>query len=317
MPIEGAGLTRATVAVCTLNRADVLRGCLASLDNQLFDDDDVEVLVVDNGSTDRTPELLAQWSADSPKTRRSVREPLIGLVNARNAALAASDREVVIFIDDDALATPTWAQAHLSAYLPGAGIGSVGGPIGLVWPSGRPGWITETLHPWFSALDLGDAAGPYPNEHGPYGTNMSVWREAAVALGGFNPRFGRRAGNLMSGEEPEMSHRLVEAGWKLYYEPSAAVVQQVLAERIDRDWLLRRGWAQGVTNARLAVDQTDGSRRTRLRQAKDELKQAARLYRRRDRRPDADLAEMVLVRTHTGAAREFVRSAVAPAARDE
>src|SRR6478609_3257112 len=110
MPIEGAGLTRATVAVCTLNRADVLRGCLASLDSQLFDDDDVEVLVVDNGSTDRTPELLAQWSADSPKTRRSVREPLIGLVNARNAALAASDREVVIFIDDDALATPTWAM---------------------------------------------------------------------------------------------------------------------------------------------------------------------------------------------------------------
>ena len=93
-------MTRATVAVCTLNRADVLRGCLASLSNQLFYDDDVEVLVVDNGSTDRTPELLAHWSAGNPQARRSVREPLIGLVNARNAALAASDREVVIFIDD-------------------------------------------------------------------------------------------------------------------------------------------------------------------------------------------------------------------------
>lgn len=306
-------MTRATIAVCTLNRADVLPGCLASLDNQLFDGDDIEVLVVDNGSTDRTPELLLDWTAGDPSTRRSVREPLIGLVNARNAALAASDREVVIFIDDDALATPTWARSHLAAYLPGSGIGSVGGPIGLVWPTGRPAWITDSLTQWFSVLDLGDAAGPYPNEHGPYGTNMSVWREAVVALGGYNPRFGRRAGNLMSGEEPELSRRLVEAGWKLHYEPKAAVVQQVLAERIDRDWLLRRGYAQGVTHARLDVEHGRNSRFTKLKQARAELRTAAHLYRQRDRRADAELADLVLVRTHAGAAREFARSAVVPA----
>lgn len=302
-------MTRSTVAVCTRNRAPLLAGCLASLDSQLFDGDDVEVLVVDNGSTDATPDVLRAWSTGR-NGRRWVHEPQVGVSHARNAALAASDRQVVIFVDDDALVPPCWAQAHLAAYDSRLHIGAVGGPVGLVWPAGRPEWVTDSLSQWYSALDLGDAAGRYPNEHGPYGTNMSVWRSAAVAVGGFNPDFGRRGRSLMSGEEPELSRRLVEAGWELHYAPAAAVVQQVLPERIDRKWLLRRGWSQGVTNARLASIRSSSSRAGLLSEARSELTTAVELYRGRERRSQNNFATMVLVMVHTGAAREYTRSAI-------
>lgn len=305
-------MIRASVAVCTRNRAALLAGCLASLDAQLFEDDAVEILVVDNGSTDGTGDLLRVWAAAGP-LRRRVLEPRTGLVHARNAALAASDREVVIFLDDDALVPPTWAGAHLRGYRPGTGIGAIGGPVGLVWPAARPDWIVDELTQWYSALDLGDEPGPYPNEHGPYGTNMSVWRSAALGVGGFDARFGRRGRHLLSGEERDLSRRLVQAGWQLRYEPAAAVVQQVLAERVSRGWLLRRAWAQGISDARFDLVRTAGTRRSRLRRARAEL--TATVERLDHRLPDRGsltrrLPTTTVALAHAGAAGEFARAAV-------
>ena len=304
-------MIRATVAVCTRNRAAVLAGCLATLDTQSFESNAVELLVVNNGSTDGTDGLLRQW-ADGGPLRRWVTEPRVGLVHARNTALVTSDREVVIFVDDDALVPPTWAAAHLAGYLPGAGIGAIGGPVGLVWPTARPGWIVDDLTQWYSALDLGDESLPYPNEHGPYGTNMSVWRAAALGVGGFDAQFGRRGRRLLSGEERDLSRRLVQAGWRLRYEPTAAVVQQVLDERISQRWLLRRAWAQGISDARFDLAQFAGTRLSRLRLAGARITTAERLAHRHPGKSSLTerLPELTVALANAGAAAEFVRTAV-------
>ncbi len=309
-------MIRATVAVCTRNRSALLAGCLATLDTQVVELDAVEVLVVDNGSTDGTADLLRAWSGGS--LRRWVAEPRVGLVHARNRALVASDREVVIFLDDDALVPPTWAAAHLAGYLPGCGIGAIGGPVGLVWPGARPGWLSDDLDHWYSALDLGDAPGPYPNDHGPYGTNMSVWRSAALGVGGFDARFGRHGRRLLSGEERDLSRRLTQAGWRLYYEPTAAVVQQVLPERIDRRWLLRRAWAQGISDARFELVQAAGGRRGRLRRARQEMRSTAEhlAHVRPDRATLTErLPDLTVALAHAGAAGEYARTALSGAPR--
>jgi glycosyltransferase involved in cell wall biosynthesis len=301
-----------TIAVCTRNRAGVLPQCLASLDSQLGDPDTVEVLVVDNGSTDATPRLLADWAGGAPG-RRCVVEPQVGLSRARNAALAASTREVVLFLDDDALAPSTWARAHLAAYADDR-VGTVGGPIGLEWPAGRPEWVTDQVAGWFSSLDLGDDAGPYPNDHGPFGTNMSVRRTAALGVGGYDPRMGRVGGRLHSGEEPDLTRRLVAAGWTVRYEPAAAVVQQVLPERLDRRWLLRRGWAQGLANARLAVRRGAApTRRDLARLAANEVRETTDALRRRRAGDQDPTAALVVALTHARSAFELGRSLAAPA----
>jgi glycosyltransferase involved in cell wall biosynthesis len=301
-----------TVAVCTRNRAGLLAQCLASLGHQLAEPGQVEVLVVDNGSSDGTAALLDAWR-DGGGDRRVVREPKAGLSRARNAALEASERDVVLFLDDDALAPPRWAALHLDAFGRFERTGTTGGPIGLEWPAGRPAWVTDTVVGWYSSLELGDDTGPFPTEHGPYGTNMTVHRKAALSVGGYDPHLGRGGTKLLSGEEPDLTRRLREAGWGAVYAAGAAVVHQVSPDRLERRWLLRRGWWQGRSNAR--VDLRAGRWPTpvdRLRAGGAELADAGRRARAWTRDgPDA-LADLALVLAHAAAGAELVRAAASP-----
>ena len=94
----------------------LLRNCLESLERQIAAFDDFEVVVVDNGSTDETADYLAEWAAVSPLRCRVVVEPCVGLSHARNAGVAVARGQVVLFIDDDAIAPQGWVAAHLRAY---------------------------------------------------------------------------------------------------------------------------------------------------------------------------------------------------------
>jgi glycosyltransferase involved in cell wall biosynthesis len=250
-PRERAVVPAASVVVCTRDRRDLLAGCLAALADQRAPDGGYEVVVVDNGSTDGTADLLDAWATTDRDARHVVREPVAGLSRARNAGLAAARGEVVVFLDDDARAPHGWVTAHLAPYAWTPGVDAVGGPVVLRWPSGRPAWITPRLEHWFSALDLGERAGPWPAGHGPYGTNMSVRRATALDIGGFSPSLGRRGRSLLSSEEQEFFERLTARGGLMAYEPAAFVHHEVLGERMRARWVVRRGWAQGRSNARV------------------------------------------------------------------
>jgi glycosyltransferase involved in cell wall biosynthesis len=308
----------ATIAVCTHNRGRLLEQCLTSLDNQLAEPGQLEVLVVDNGSTDETPEVIRRWEQQGAG-RRSVREPLRGISRARNAALDASDRDVVLFLDDDALAGPRWAATHLEAYEDHEHTGSTGGPVGLDWPNGKPAWITDSVVSWYSALELGDETGPWPNDHGPYGVNMSVNRKAALAVGAYDTRLGRVGSRLLSGEEPDLTRRLRDAGWGIVYAAGAGLVHQVSADRLSRRWLLQRGWSQGITDSRRALlADRYPTRRARAERGGQMLRAAHRTGRHlRTIRHDPDaLAHLVVLLVRAATGLDLLRAAVVPGGGD-
>ena len=151
-----------------------------------------------------------------------------------------------------------WVAAHIAAYERDPSVVAVGGPVVLAWPNGRPAWAIPRLEHWWSATDHGDAAMPYPGPHGPYGTNMSVRRRAVTAAGGFRTSLGRRGRDLLSGEEAALWAAIWGAGGAIRYEPAALAVHEVVADKLGRGWIIRRGVAQGRTNARLAA--LDGRR---------------------------------------------------------
>jgi glycosyltransferase involved in cell wall biosynthesis len=99
-----------TVQVCTCNRAAMVAMCLDALARLEFDPARVEVVVVDDGSTDQTPDLLARVSL--PCRLRVVRQAHAGLAAARNAGVRVAEGEVVVFIDDDTLAEPRLLAEH-------------------------------------------------------------------------------------------------------------------------------------------------------------------------------------------------------------
>lgn len=236
-----------SVVVCTLDRASLLEGCLEALIAERPNDGSVEIIVVDNGSSDRTPAVVAACPAVA-----HIVEPERGLAHARNTGLEVSSAELVAFVDDDARPEPGWAAGVLAARSRWPSGAALGGPVLLEWGGARPSWVVPDLHRWFSAIDHGPVARLLGPDEALVGANMAVARDQALAVGAFAPELGRMGASLLSGEEVDLLRRLREAGGEIGWEPAAAVRHLVLPERMTRRWLLRRAWAQGRTDSAAA-----------------------------------------------------------------
>lgn len=126
-----------TVGIITRNRAADLEECLESLTRQARLPD--EVLVVDNGSTDRTAELLDAFRGRLPLTVQFLMQA--GIPSARNKVLEHARHGIVAFTDDDCVLEPGWLQAVERGFLRADNIGMVGG------------WVCHEPAPRPSALD--------------------------------------------------------------------------------------------------------------------------------------------------------------------
>jgi glycosyltransferase involved in cell wall biosynthesis len=212
-----------------------------------------DILVVDNNSTDRTAAVLEEFAARFGSRLRSVFEPRQGLSHARNRAIAEARGEVLCFIDDDAIADRDWLAGHVRAYREDEQIVAVGGRILLHWPAGwsRPVWLAPPLDSYLSAFDLGPRRQWIRYPHCPFGCNMSVRREVARAVGGFSVHLGRKGRNLISGEEQHFFYKLSNGGGRMLYEPQTLVYHLVPVTRLSKQFMLRRAYAQGLSNVLL------------------------------------------------------------------
>ena len=85
-------------------------------------------------------------------------------------------------------------------------------------------------------LILGPRAGALTEP--PFGTNMAFQKEVFEKYGGFRTDLGPRPGNEIRNEDTEFGHRLLAAGERLRYEPSAVVYHSVSEDRIQKKYLL-------------------------------------------------------------------------------
>src|SRR5271163_2636819 len=91
----------------THNRAGFLDACLTSLCEQNLDPTAYEICVVNNASTDNTSAIFAGVAARFPHHRLfMVDEPKLGLTQARNTGIAATEAPLIAFGDDDATMVP-------------------------------------------------------------------------------------------------------------------------------------------------------------------------------------------------------------------
>lgn len=109
-----------TVVVPTFNRCEDLRRCLNSLVQQTYAE--VEILVIDNGSTDDTPALLSKYPV------RVVEDLTRNLTHVFNTGWRNSSGQVIAWINDDAEATPTWIENIVREFENHPNASAVGGP---------------------------------------------------------------------------------------------------------------------------------------------------------------------------------------------
>ncbi|MDP5017178.1 MAG: glycosyltransferase [Dolichospermum sp.] len=233
--------------ICTHNRDTYLGAAIDSLLAQDFAGN-FEVLVVDNGSSDHTREVVEQRATDS--RLKYIFEPTLGLSVARNTGAKAANAEILAYLDDDAVASPSWLKLLLSAYLSNPQLAIAGGKITLLWPPGiaPPKWISTELAGNLGAYDLGDQL-VYIDKPGltPRGLNYSIRSSFLTEVGGFDLQLGRVGKNLLSNEELQMTEFALQRHWQVAYIPEALVAHNVAPERIKPSWFLNRGWWQGIS----------------------------------------------------------------------
>lgn len=244
-----------TVILCTYNRAGRLREALESaLASALPSGLEWEILVVDNNSTDLTRAVAKEFCRRYPDRVRYLFEARQGLSNARNAGIQEAGGDVLAFMDDDVTVESMWLQNLTAPLLDGSCAGA-GGPIRLQENFIPPRWL-RLKGPWsmggaLAALfDLGDT--PAELRQAPYGTNMAYAKSMFQRYGGFRTDLGRSANNLIGKEDTEFGERLLAAGERLCYVPSAVVNHPVHRERLKKKYFRSYYYAHGRAAARQA-----------------------------------------------------------------
>jgi len=236
-----------TIVICTRDRCLLLERTLRALE-PLARRADVDVLVVDNGSSDATAEIVRETKARAPDLLRGVIEPVQGLSAARNTGLRHARGAAILFLDDDAIPSPGWLEAYEEA-LSEPGVLAAGGPVDPEFDGPLPEWLVPRYLPYLSAWDLGGKPFDLLYNELPRGANMAFRREAFELVGGFDRRLGRSGNSLRSCEEIELGLRLERTGARTLYVPAARVTHRVEASRLTPEWMARRFAAQGFSEA--------------------------------------------------------------------
>jgi glycosyltransferase involved in cell wall biosynthesis len=246
-----------SVVIATRDRARLLESTLASLCGQESPGCAVEILVVDNASTDATPDVVANAARVSPVPVIYLREARPGKSHALNTAVARARGDLLVFTDDDVLPSPGWLAAYARSFDETAADYAAGRILPL-WEAPAPRWLSPELYGVLAIPDGGTnrlRVSRGMNEHiMPLGANMAVRRHVLDRVGGWNPELGKLKGTLRTGEDHEFALRVAAAGYTGVYEPEASVLHRVPADRLRLSYFQRWFYDNGAIEAGLEQD---------------------------------------------------------------
>jgi glycosyltransferase involved in cell wall biosynthesis len=241
----------ASVIICTRNRAAYLGNTIRKAAAQKLSNGNFEIVVVDNGSTDHTSDVVRECqSAITTVKIRYVIETEVGLSVARNRAIRESNGQILCFLDDDAVPQPEWLARLCKVFEQYEKVMCSGGIVIPNYETTPPLWFDEYYEGFFSPK--------FTNRHSthittypyyPYGANFAVRMIAFSIVGVFDPKLGYRGTNLIPAEETEFLRRLERAGYQIAIDPSAVVRHIIPSERLTEIYFLQRAYAQGRANA--------------------------------------------------------------------
>ncbi len=253
-----------SVIIPTRNRALFLKDALDSILKQTLSTGEFEILVVDNGSTDATAEVVKEFMAKSNQiSYYFASEP--GLHVGRHLGANEAEGEILVFVDDDIIATPGWLEAIKNAFNDPL-VALVGGKIIPKWEGDVPDWInlfkSETEYGWtigyLSLLDFGDETKEILSIF-VYGCNFSIRKSVLYECGGFHPDSMPQELIRYRGDgETALSLAIMEKGYKAIYEPKATVYHRIPPERLTVDYFCRRAFNQGVSDSYTEIRRKHG-----------------------------------------------------------
>ncbi len=220
------GSPQVAVIVPTRDRSDMVAECLRSL--LALDYPELQILIVDQSSTDDTIRAI-EAIAKEDRRLRVLRTPPYGASIARNLGARVSTTEIVAYTDDDCVVDSQWVH-NLVREFEDSRVALVHGRV-LPSPNGRRTGIELAYKPTKGRQEF---AGRVPPWYLGHGANMAIRRAALLQVGGFDPLLGA-GGDFGACEDPDMTYRLLMAGWRGVYTGDALVYH-----RQWRTWRERR-----------------------------------------------------------------------------
>ena len=252
-------MKNAVIAICVYNGARNIEALLSALREQAAPVP-VDILVVDNNSSDGSGELAAAMGRSAGRTIRVVKEAKQGIAHARNRAIEeARSYDALAFIDADELPLTGWVAAALEA-LAEAEADCVGGRIDVnISPSRAPGWLTDELLAFLGKVDYGADGFWIKDRSTPVWSGNIAYRTDVFADGlRFDLRYNRAGEGVGGGEDAMMFRALLERGAKIRYCPTMAIEHLIDTDKLRLKYFFSLHYSAGVKSGRFDPTETRG-----------------------------------------------------------
>ncbi len=212
----------------------------------------MEVLVIDNGSSDDTSSVATSFCTALPI--RLIREESPGLSNARNRAVQEAQGDWILWTDDDVTVSKQWLNAYVDAISRHPDASVLGGPIAVCLEGSPPAWLSAGVH-WILDAYAGRfdtdfrgqffAKGPKP-----YGANFALQRAVAREFP-FDPALGHHPLRpTMGGEETAVIASMLTNCGKGWWVPEGQVTHHIDGTRQSIGYLRSYYVAAGCLGTR-------------------------------------------------------------------
>jgi glycosyltransferase involved in cell wall biosynthesis len=221
--LNQGSLMKVSVIVATRNRAHAIGPCLDSIATAFAEASplDAEIVVVDNGSSDNTAEIIKAWATATRVSVQLLKEPKAGHARAQNHALRFAHGQLLAFTDDDCRLHPQYVKDLLRHDDEDRGLVLRGGRIELGDPTDLP--LTINTSPTLMRWTLTMSSARHHRIPGYLnGCNMVMRRALLDQIGLFDEAFGPGS-YIGSGEDSDLMFRAYLAGATLEYVPDMTV----------------------------------------------------------------------------------------------
>jgi GT2 family glycosyltransferase len=250
--MAGGGM-KASVVISTFNRADALEPTLRALADQDLPASDYEVLVVDDGSSDATPQVLAAISV--PYRLRLFRLPVNSGVSAgRNVGLREAEGDLVIMLSDDLIVPRDFISAHIGTHARFPNSWVVGGFGQLEELTHTPfGRYLDALERQFDDARMGPRIdGDIFEMDVPTARNLSLHRSDLDRVGLFDEQF------RITCEDQDLAHRATQHGIRFIYNGALECVHNDQAADLARYCRFQRRGARDTVRLLRKLPQVHG-----------------------------------------------------------
>lgn len=252
-------MSKISIIICSYNRANYIGAALDALYLQSSGLENFEAIVVDNNSTDGTPEVFATWRTHHPEgSFYYTTETKQGASFARNTGAEIAKFDWLCFIDDDAIAHKDFVQNIIRHINDQPFVHGFGGRIIPRYIPTEPKWMSYYVSSMVGNFDYAPVACAFNNGKYPLESNMIVSKKIFEQIGGFNTQLPGVVGTVrIGGEGKDLFYKIMDLGHAIYYDPTIIVEHVVETKKLTKEYMYRvaSGMGRGERARTKAISQ--------------------------------------------------------------